>query len=319
MSEAISLLGLGTAAIGRPQYINIQHDRSTDFSLEHFKNKGIQILDDAYHSGIRYFDTAPGYGMAESLLVDWVKAKKDNSIEVATKWGYTYVANFDPNAEVHEVKEHSLSKLNEQWTQSQKLLPYLSTHQIHSATLETGVLQNKDILNRLAEIKNKFDLQIGITSTGSNQVDILKKALDVEVDGRMLFDLFQVTYNIFDQSLAHLSEGISGLNKKLVIKEALANGRIFPNDNFPHYAKAYKILETLADKYAVGIDAIALRYCMDSIKSFKVLSGASNTEHLAGNLKVNQFELEKDDLVILKGLAVPPVQYWNERKKLSWN
>ena len=65
------------------------------------------------------------------------------SIEIATKWGYTYTANFDANATVHEVKEHSLSKLNEQWNFSKQLLPYLKVYQIHSATLETGVLENK--------------------------------------------------------------------------------------------------------------------------------------------------------------------------------
>ena len=108
-------IGLGTAAIGRPQYINIRSQEAKTFSLDAFKEKGIQVLESAYEQGIRYFDTAPGYGMAEQLLIDWVKEKDDPTIEVATKWGYAYVANFDPNAVVHEVKDHSLEQLIKQW------------------------------------------------------------------------------------------------------------------------------------------------------------------------------------------------------------
>ncbi len=315
----IQKIGLGTAAIGRPQYINIRQETTTEFSLDDFRKKGLEMLDTAYRQGIRYFDTAPGYGMAEQLLIEWVAEKKDASIEVATKWGYTYVANFDPTAKQHEVKEHSLEKLNEQWEQSKKLLPLLTTYQIHSATLETGVLDNDKILHRLAELRNKHSILIGISTTGTNQVEAIKKALDVEVNGNSLFDVFQVTYNIFDQSLATISDLLSNQNIRLVIKEALANGRVFPNKKYTHYKKTYKILNDLTEKYGVGLDAIALRFCMDSIPVFKVLSGASNEQHLSDNLKATYFELEENEIEILKELKTSPSAYWNERKLLGWN
>lgn len=313
-------IGLGTAAIGRPLYINIKEETTgNDFAKEAFRQRGMDMLEIAYQRGIRYFDTAPGYGMAEQMLIDWVQEKEDKSIEIATKWGYTYVANFDLNATQHEVKEHSLAKLNEQWKKSKALLPWLTTYQIHSATLETGILENEAVLNRLAELKNEHGLRIGITTTGANQAEVLKKALDIKVAGKELFDLFQVTYNIFDQNLASLATEISKRNKRLVIKEALANGRIFPNEKYPHYNAAYGRLNQLADKYNVGIDAIALQFCMDSIPVFKVLSGAANAQHLSDNLKTANFKLEEEDIAILKELAISPIQYWNERKQLGWN
>lgn len=313
-------IGLGTAAIGRPSYINIKKEAAThDFSLEAFKQKGIAILESAYQQGVRYFDTAPGYGMAEQMLMDWVMEKQDTSIEVATKWGYTYVANFDPNATQHEVKEHSLEKLNQQWSNSKSLLPLMTSYQVHSATLETGILDNESILNRLVELKNEHGLLIGITTTGSNQTEVLKKALDIEVNGKELFDLFQVTYNIFDQSLASVATEFSKRNKRLVIKEALANGRIFPNEKYQHYAGAYDQLNQLALKYNIGIDAIALRFCVDSIPIYRVLSGAANEQHLSDNLKVDDFKLENTDIEALRKLAINPIQYWNERKQLGWN
>ena len=315
-----SKIGLGTAAIGRPLYINIKRELAEkDFSMEAFQKKGNTLLEAAYDQGVRYFDTAPGYGMAEQLLIDWVKGKEDSSIEVATKWGYTYVANFDPKATQHEIKEHSLGKLNEQWESSKVLLPKLNSYQIHSATLETGVLENEQVLHRLAALKNEHNLIIGLTTTGDNQLEVLKKALDIEVDGKELFTLFQVTYNIFDQSLASLASTISEQNKRLVIKEAMANGRLFPNHKYPHYTTTYERLSQLAKKYNTGIDAIALRFCIDSIPIYKVLSGAAFDQHLVDNLKAHNFSLEAKDIAVLKEAAVDPKPYWNERKKLGWN
>jgi aryl-alcohol dehydrogenase-like predicted oxidoreductase len=314
-----NMLGLGTAAIGRPHYINIRQEQILEFSLDAFREKGRMLLEEAYRKGIRYFDTAPGYGMAEQLLIDWVTDKNDSSIEVASKWGYTYVANFDSNATQHEVKEHSLEKLNEQWKKSKVLLPNLRIYQIHSATFETGVIENERILNRLAELKSEYNLIIGITTTGANQKEVLTKAIDIEVDSESLFDLFQVTYNIFDQSLATVAEEIAKRNKRLVIKEAMANGRVFPNKNYPQYHKAYNKLNELKEKYNVGIDAIALRFCMDSIPVFKVLSGAANEQHLLDNLKIKDFRLEEEDIMQLKEQVILPECYWDERKQLNWN
>ena len=94
-------LGLGTAALGRPQYINVRQDNAGNTDLETFRKHSFSVLEAAYNSGIRYFDTAPGYGLAEELVLEWVKTKNDTSIEIATKWGYTYTANFDINAIPH--------------------------------------------------------------------------------------------------------------------------------------------------------------------------------------------------------------------------
>ena len=70
-----SKLGLGTAALGRPHYINLRHGNQNICTLEEFRRQSLLVIEEAYNLGIRYFDTAPGYGMAEQLLLDWLKAK----------------------------------------------------------------------------------------------------------------------------------------------------------------------------------------------------------------------------------------------------
>jgi aryl-alcohol dehydrogenase-like predicted oxidoreductase len=315
----LSFIGLGTAAIGRTQYINIRQEEGPSLSLSEFKQKGRTILEKAYHLGIRYFDTAPGYGMAEQLIIDWLPDHKNHFCEVASKWGYTYTANFNPNAEVHEVKEHSLEKLNEQWITTRHLLPALKYYQIHSATFESKVLNNEKVINRLAELKAEHDLIIGLTTTGADQMAVLEKAMEIEKNGQRLFGLVQSTYNIFDQSFGAMAHHLESSGVKAVIKEAMANGRVFPNQKYAHYDGAYRLLGELAEKYGVGIDAIALRFCIDSIPVFKVLSGASNEAHLKSNLKAADFELESEEIHLLKNLAVDVQHYWKERKQLQWN
>lgn len=277
------------------------------------------ILDQAYLNGIRYYDTAPGYGMAEKLLLDWIQDKKYEDVEIASKWGYTYVANFDTNADIHEIKEHSLEKLQEQWSVSKQLLPYLSSYQIHSATLESGVFENSKVLDLLGELKDEYGLLIGLTSSGKNQLEIIKKSLEIERNGKTLFDVFQITYNILDQSLAKVSKLLSTENKRIVVKEALANGRLFPNKKYPKYGPLYNEMEKLAAKYEVGIDAIALRFCIDSIGPFMVLSGATDENHISSNLKATKIQLAEDDLQKLKQFAISPEIYWEERSQLAWN
>ena len=312
-------IGLGTAAIGRPIYINIRHEKPrVDLSLEEFRKKGVRILDDAYDKGVRFFDASPGYGLAESLLIEWLLKNNDPDIIVATKWGFSYAADFDINAAVHEIKEHSLEKLNEQWEFSRKLLPNLKIYQIHSATLDTGVLDNKAILQRLHQIKKEYNIIIGLTTTGVNQVEVLKKGIDIEIENEPLFSSFQSTYNIMEQSILQLKEIFLNTSRQLIIKESLANGRLIPNTTFKEHNGLYKSITKLADKYNVGADAIAIRFCIDSFPDAVSLSGASSANQLQSNLAAKTFKLQKEEMELLSSYEIDPIMYWGERKQLSW-
>ena len=312
-------LGLGTAAIGRPEYINIRAKSHEVLDLNAFKKQGFNVLEEAYKLGVRYFDTAPGYGMAETLLLEWLQTKNDPTIIIATKWGYTYVANFNPNAKVHEVKAHSLEKLNEQWNVSKAFSSHLKVYQIHSATLETGVLENEKVLHRLAQLKAECNIKIGITTTGENQIEVIKKALESHIEGEQLFDAFQITFNVLDQSLINISEDLIRSNKQIIIKEALANGRLFRTESYNHYRKLYNLLDELALKYKTTADAVLLKFCTQTIPNSIVLSGASNGLHLLSNLKMNAITLANDDIEKLLSFKISPSKYWDERKRLKWN
>lgn len=312
-------IGLGTAAIGRPVYINIRHEKqSEDLSVPEFRKRGLAILDDAYRKGVRFFDTSPGYGLAESLLMEWLRGKDDAGIMVATKWGLSYAANFERHAKVHEIKEHTLKRLDAQWAYSAKLLPYLTTYQIHSATLETGVLDNSDILQRLHHIKMEHDISIGLTTTGANQVEVLKKAIDIMVEDEPLFSSFQSTHNIMEQSLLQMKEIFAQSNRQLIIKESLANGRLIPGSASTDNNGPYSYITKLANQYNVGADAIGIRFCLDSFPGALVLSGAGSSDQLHSNLAAKTFKLHEEELEILKSYKIEPAMYWDQRKQLPW-
>lgn len=313
------MIGLGTATIGRPHYINIKTNLSDEpFNKQNFILKGKSMLTEAYKQGVRHFDTAPGYGIAERILLEWISEFQPKDITISTKWGYTYVANFNRNVNVHEIKEHSLDKLNEQWEVSKHLLPYLNIYQIHSATLDSGVLENREVLKRLSQLKQEYNLKIGLSTSGNNQNEIIEKALSVKVDNNTLFDSFQVTFNVFDQSLLKITPLLKQENKTIIVKEALANGRVFPNADYNHYKHTYELLEFLSNKYNTSIDAVALRFCLDIINPLMVLSGASEKNHLASNMMANNFKLNTEEINQIKKLVINPISYWKERKQLPW-
>ncbi len=307
-------IGLGLAAIGRPEYINIRDNRSIDKSFSAFKKNALEMLDFAYKIGVRYFDTAASYGKGEEFLKEWNNKTNHTDAVLGTKWGYTYVANWELGySGKHEIKEHSLEKLKEQWQASNKLLPNLKIYQVHSATFDSGVLDNVDVLNELHKLKKAHNLKIGLTSSGVSQKEVIEKSLEIEIEGETLFGSYQVTYNILEQSALPILEKLMASKKTVIIKEALANGRVFLKNS------GSEILSQLAQKYKVGVDAIALRFVIDTLNPTYVLSGASTIDQLKENYKALDFQLTKDEIEDLNKLKETSSTYWNERNKLAWH
>lgn len=313
-------IGLGLAALGRPEYINVRSQLDADKSLEAYRSNALKVMNFAYENGIRHFDTAASYGKGEQFLREWNTKHAYNDVKLSSKWGYSYVANWEIGFKgQHEIKEHSLAKLQEQWQEAQKLLPALDTYQIHSATFDSGVLENNDVLQALHSIKEETGVKIGLSVSGANQGEVLETALDLNINGNRLFDSFQVTFNILEQSTNKILQKILQHKKNVIIKEGLANGRLIENKNYIQYKDLYELLKKLSEKYGVGVDAIALRFIMDFLKPQLVLSGASTVKQLSENLRARTFVLSKNELEDLKAFASEPGQYWQERSSLSWH
>ncbi|MCI0710601.1 MAG: aldo/keto reductase [Chloroflexi bacterium] len=315
--------GLGLAALGRPGYINLGHGEDIDDrSVEGMRENAHQVLDAAWKAGIRYFDAARSYGRAEEFLGSWLTERgiDPESVDIGSKWGYTYTANWQVQAEHHEIKEHSLDVLNRQWGETHhNLRGQLDLYQIHSATLESGVLENMAVLARLAELKSE-GIAIGLTVSGANQAEVIERAIPIEVDGSRLFDSVQATWNLLEQSAGGTLKAAHESGMAVIVKEALANGRLTPgNANNPDFVRQYHLLQEEAMRLNTTVDALALAAARRQSWADMVLSGAANTNHLASNIRARHVMFDDEAAVALSSLVEPPESYWQTRSDLEWN
>jgi len=322
-----SPIGLGLAALGRPGYINLGHgdDLAGDYDVEAMRAHAHAVLDAAWRAGIRYFDAARSYGRAEEFLASWLAARAvaPSDVMVGSKWGYAYTAGWQVRAEVHEVKEHSLARLTQQLAESRSILrtdlgSALDLYQIHSATLESGVLGDDRVLGRLAELKRE-GLMVGLTVTGPSQAATLRRALDVVIDGRRLFDTVQATWNVLERSASSALAEAHAAGLGVIVKEALANGRLTERNRDPAFAAAHAVLERAARGLGVTIDAVALAAAVAEPWADVVLSGAATVEQLESNVTARALALDRTTREALLTLAEPAADYWAKRSAMPWN
>jgi aryl-alcohol dehydrogenase-like predicted oxidoreductase len=316
---AVSEIGLGLAAIGRPGYINLGRDRDLgpDRSVDAMRQRAHHLLDAAYAGGIRYFDAARSYGLAEDFLASWLNARAfaPREVTVGSKWGYRYTAEWKVGAVVNEVKDHSPENLRRQIVESRALLgERLSLYQIHSATLESGVLDDAGVIAELSRLR-AGGLAVGLSVSGPRQADTIRRALEIEVDGNPLFDSVQATWNLLEPSAGPALAEAKQAGLGVIIKEALANGRLSPGSPDPPAPPLNSITRSLGR----GLDAIAIAAALAQPWSDVVLSGAVTAEQLASNLTALDVVLSPDELAGLGAAAEPPASYWSKRAELAWS
>ena len=159
--------------------------------------------------------------------------------------------------------------------------------------------QEADELARLRET----GLAIGLTATGPNQRETIERAL--EVGG---FDTVQATWNLLERSAAPALEAAHAAGLGVIVKEALANGRLTARGNVGP-------LQELAERSGNTPDALALAAVLAQPWADVVLSGAATVDQLRSNLAALELDFDAE----LEQLAEDPAVYWEERSALPWN
>ena len=320
-------IGLGLAALGRPGYINLGHaeDLERRYDVPEMRAHAHTVLDAAWTAGVRYFDVARSYGRAEEFLASWLAARatlrqaQGERAIVGSKWGYAYTADWQPTAEVHEVKEHSIARFDRQIAESRAILGgHLDLYQIHSATIASGVLENREVLERLAALK-RSKIAVGLTVTGAEQAETIRRAITVRVDGERVFDCVQATWNVLEPAAGTALAEAHAAGLGVIVKESLANGRLTARNHSADFSSRRAALEAIAVKHGVTIDAVALAAVLAKPWADVVLSGAATVEQLRSNLAALEIRFEAADREALGRLAESSGEYWSTRSRLPWN
>jgi aryl-alcohol dehydrogenase-like predicted oxidoreductase len=308
---ALSPIGLGLAALGRPGYINLGHgeDLRGQTDVDVMERNAHEALDAALDGGVRYFDAARSYGKAEAFLASWLERRglRPGEVTVGSKWGYTYTAGWEVDADPPEVKDLSAATLRRQLAESRAILgPHLRLYQIHSATLESGVLEDRDVLEELSRLREE-GLAIGVSVTGPQQAETIRRALEVGS-----FDTVQATWNLLERSAGPALAEALGAGLGVLVKEVLANGRLTARGGD-------SLLTEVAAERGTTPDALAFAAVLAQPWADVALSGATTVEQLRSNLAALDVDYDRELDRRLAPLTEEPDRYWSTRGALPWN
>ena len=148
---------------------------------------------------------------------------------------------------------------------------------------------------------------VGMTTSGPQQAEAVRRALDVEVDGLPLFGCVQATWNLLEPSVGPALAAAAAAGRGVIVKEAVANGRLTP------VGDAATVIGPIAAAHGTTVDALAIAAALAQPGVSVVLSGAASVAQLASNLTAIGVAVPE-----LPNLAEPPEAYWATRSDRPW-
>lgn len=243
-------LGLGLIGIGRTWGYKSSSIPEEQNSLDFLMN--------AFEMGIKFFDTAPAYGLSEVRLGKFLESldtKQRDSIVVATKFGEF----FDETTSSTYV-DHSYKALCSSIDQSLERLGRIDILQLHKTNVE--VLQSEALLDAV-----KYAKQKGINIMGASVSDVESGRI---VCKNNTFSVIQIPYNMNFTSLEEILDLAKENNKFVISNRPFHMGEIMYKNDFDDSSATI----TEAFKFIVK-------------KNFRgvILTGTKSPQHLQENLR----------------------------------
>jgi aryl-alcohol dehydrogenase-like predicted oxidoreductase len=105
----------------------------------------------------------------------------------------------------------------------------------------------------------------------------------------------------------------------VIVKEALANGRLTARNDDPAFASRRRVLEAESARLGATLDSLALAAVLARPWADVVLSGATTAEQLRSNLAATAVRWDEQVDGVLDPLTEAPEVYWAFRAQLPWN
>jgi len=216
------------------------------------------ILRESLLRGIRYIDTAAGYGRAEAAVIEQSGSIRRQAVRVCTK--------LTEDILVYRVEETI-------WT----FRPVeIDTLLIHSAT--PRALTNPGIVETLIRAKERrWVRRIGASTYG---VDTAALALS-----QPWCDVVQVEHSLLNPSVLRAVNTIKRPHQEIVARSILCQGlltdrRAFASHIEPECVSLIDRIASLADSWGISLPELAIRYALDSPGVDVVIVGLSRIDEI---------------------------------------
>jgi aryl-alcohol dehydrogenase-like predicted oxidoreductase len=238
--------GLGLIGIGKPWgFAN---------ALVPDERHARTLLERAFTLGVRYFDTAPSYGVSEERLgrfLGALTAGERGAVRIATKFGEHWDA-----AKAEPFVDHSFEALKRSLDGSVGRLSRIDFLQLHKTTPE--VLRSADLARAW-----EYAAGLGITAIGASVSDVESAGLAI---AERAYGILQFPYNAVQQTFAGALEGAAARGMKVAINRPFGMGRMLYENRELSKADAFGFI---LEKRFEGV----------------ILSGTKSAEHLEENVR----------------------------------
>jgi aryl-alcohol dehydrogenase-like predicted oxidoreductase len=233
-------LGLGIIGLGKP-WGHIPSQVPSE-------SEAIELLEFAYRLGIRYFDSAPSYGIAEERLGKFLRsldAQQRNQLRIATKFG----EHWDLERGQPFV-DHSYDALCRSLDASLHHLGQIDILQLHKTTPD--VLRSTDLNHAWA-----YATQLGISTIGASVSDLESAAI---VISESRYGCIQLPLNRANTKFSATIEEAAARQLWIAVNRPFAMGAIVEHED-------------------------AFRFVLQYNFTGVVLTGTKSKKHLEQNLR----------------------------------
>jgi aryl-alcohol dehydrogenase-like predicted oxidoreductase len=167
------------------------------------------------------------------------------------------------------------------------------------------VLDDRAVRDELDALRSD-GVAVGVSVTGPEQGATIDRAVQTGA-----FDTVQATWNLLERSAGPALQSAHEAGMGVIVKEALANGRLGPRG-------AMEPITRVATRLGVGEDALAIAAVMTRPWVDTVLSGASTVTQLESNLSALEVSWDQTLEDELAAVVEAPDAYWKTRSGLRW-
>ena len=298
----INRLGFGAWQLG-----------NTDFWGYMSFDEGVELVNQAYHKGIRFFDTAPGYasGMSESILGSALTEHRDQVV-INTKFGHT--AGGETDFSVFSLREQIYESLERLQTS------YLDSILLHNPSQE--ILEGKTLhFQELEKIKEEGLIKAyGVSIDTYEELETVLKNVEL--------DVVEILFNVFFQDVIPLFKEAHAKGISLIAKVPLDSGWLtgkydetsefdgirsrWDDETIARRAKLIKEVKQICKS-----DQLT-KYAMSFILSFPeitaVIPGIKNVEQLQDHIENEAFVMPEE----MKQKLIKLYQKKIKNNPLSW-